>query len=103
MNHTKVKKKDVNTEEPVTPWVEEYLPSPAEVSTTASIAVIATGAAAATPLLLKAVKPIVKQIIKKIQRAFGKEPPKLTLSQIQTNNYRKSRGLSPAKLTKKSR
>tara|TARA_Y100001937_G_scaffold127226_1_gene198834 strand:+ start:33 stop:698 length:666 start_codon:yes stop_codon:yes gene_type:complete len=96
-------KKDVNTEEPVTPWVEEYLPSPAEVSTTASIAVIATGAAAATPLLLKAVKPIVKQIIKKIQRAFGKEPPKLTLSQIQTNNYRKSRGLSPAKLTKKSR
>ena len=89
------------TEEPSTDWVEEYLPSPAEVSTTASIAVIATGAAAATPLLLKVVKPIVKQIIKKVQKALGKEPPKLTLSEIKTNKYREKKGLSPVKRKKK--
>ena len=90
-------KKDVITEEPVTPWVEEYLPTPAEVSTTASIAVVATAAAAATPLLLRVVKPAVKQIIKRIQKLFGKEPPRLTLSEIQTNNYRKNKGLNPLK------
>ena len=90
------------TEEPSTTWVEEYLPSPSEVSTTASIAVIATGAAAATPLLLRVVKPIVKQIIKKVQKALGKEPPKLSLSEIKTNNYREKKGLSPVKKKKKS-
>ena len=88
------------TEEPSTTWVEEYLPSPSEVSTTASIAVIATGAAAATPLLLRVVKPIVKQIIKKVQKALGKEPPKLSLSEIKTNNYREKKGLSPVKKKK---
>jgi len=90
-------KKDVITEEPVTPWVEEYLPTPAEVSTTASIAVVATAAAAATPLLLRVVKPAVKQIIKRIQKLFGKEPPRLTQSEIRTNNYRKNKGLNPLK------
>lgn len=90
------------TEEPSTTWVEEYLPSPSEVSTTASIAVIATGAAAATPLLLRVVKPIVKQLIKKVQRALGKEPPKLSLMEIKTNEYREKKGLSPVKRKKKS-
>ena len=91
------------TEEPSTTWVEEYLPSPSEVSTTASIAVIATGAAAATPLLLRVVKPIVKQLIKKVQKALGKEPPKLSLMEIKTNKYREKKGLSPVKRKKKSR
>ena len=40
------------------------IPSTNQVTTTASIAIVATAAAAATPFLLKAVKPIVKQIIK---------------------------------------
>ena len=51
------------------------IPSAGQVTTTASVAVIATAAATATPFLLKVVKPIVKQIIKKIKKALGKEPP----------------------------
>jgi len=93
--------KVTNTEEPKSDWVETYLPSPAEVSTTASIAVVATAAAAATPLLLRVVKPIVKQLIKKVQKALGKEPPKLSMSEIQTNKYREKKGLTPLKRPKK--
>ena len=80
--------------------VEKYLPSSNQVSTTATIAVVATAAATATPLLLKVVKPIVKQLIKKIQKLLGKEPPKLSVNQIQTNKYREKKGLPPLKLPK---
>ena len=92
----------ITTEEAPPTWVEEYLPSPSEVSTTTAIAVIATGAAAATPLILRVVKPIIKQLAKKIKRALGKEPPRLSRSEIATNRYREKRGLSPFKLPKKS-
>ena len=96
-------KEVTNTEEPPPTWVEKYLPSPAEVSTTASIAVIATGAAAATPLLLRVIKPAVKALTKKIQKALGKEPPKLSMSEIQTNIYREKKGLTPLKRPKKKK
>ena len=76
------------------------IPSTNQVTTTASIAVVATAAAAATPLLLKVVKPIVKQIIKKVQKAFGKEPPKLSSNEIKTNKYREKKGLPPFKRPK---
>tara|TARA_Y100000766_G_scaffold112388_1_gene96320 strand:- start:766 stop:1431 length:666 start_codon:yes stop_codon:yes gene_type:complete len=91
------------TEEPSTTWVEEYLPTTAEVSTTASIAVIATTTAAATPLLLRVVKPAVKALIKKVQKALGKEPPKLSMSELQTNIYREKKGLTPLKRPKKKK
>lgn len=93
----------ITTEEPPPTWVEEYLPSTAEVSTTASIAVIATTTAAATPLLLRVVKPAVKALIKKVQKALGKEPPKLSMSEIQTNKYREKKGLTPLKRPKKKK
>ncbi len=95
-------KEVITTEEQPVTWVEEYLPSPAEVSTTTAIAVIATGAAAATPLILRIVKPIVKQLAKKIRRALGKEPPRLSRTEIATNKYREKKGLFPSKLSKKS-
>ena len=79
------------------------IPSTNQVTTTASIAVVATAAAAATPLLLKVVKPIVKQIIKKVQKALGKEPPKLSANQIQSNKYREKKGLPPLKPLKKKK
>ena len=96
-------KENITTEEPPPTWVEEYLPSPSEVSTTASIAVIATTTAAATPLLLRVVKPAVKALIKKVQKALGKEPPKLSMSEIQTNKYREKKGLTPLKRPKKKK
>ena len=83
--------------------VIKAVPSIGQVTTTAGITVIATAAATATPFLLKAVKPIVKQIIKKIKKALGKEPPKLSQSEIQANKFREKRGLPPLKQPKKKK
>ena len=69
------------------------MPSTNQVSTTASIAIVATAAAAATPLLLRVVKPLVKQVIKRVQKALGKKENKLSAAEIRTNKYRKQKGL----------
>ena len=94
-------KEVLTTEEQPTTGVEEYLPSTAEVSTTTSLAVIATGAAAATPLLLRVVKPVIQKAWKTIQKKLGKKITKPTRQDIMTDEYRKKKGLSPLK--KKSR
>jgi len=83
--------------------IVKAIPSAGQVTTTASIAVVATAAATATPLLLKVVKPIVKQIIKRVQKLLGKEPPKLSQSEIQANKFREKRGLPPLKQPKKKK
>ena len=64
---------------------------------------VATAAAAATPLLLKVVKPIVKQLIKKIQKLLGKEPPRPSRIEIKANAIRQKRGLPPLKTAKNKR
>ena len=79
------------------------IPSTNQVTTTASIAIVATAAATATPFLLKAVKPIVKQIIKKIKKLLGKEPPKLSANEIRANKYREKKGLPALKQPKKKK
>ena len=45
-----------------TKFIDQYLPSPKAAATAAGIALVA----ATTPLLINAIKPLVKQIIKKI-------------------------------------
>ena len=71
------------TPEPEIPWTEKYLPAPELVTTTASIAVIATTSALlAKPLadlLLKLVKPTVKKVVKKISKLRGKKEVVLSL------------------------
>jgi hypothetical protein len=79
------------------------IPSANQVTTTAGIAIVATAAATATPILLKVVKPIIKQIFKKVQKLLGKEPPKLSLSEIRSDKYREKRGLPPVKRPKKKK
>jgi len=53
--------------------VEKYLPTTSQVSTTAAIAVVATAAAASTPILLRLIKPLIKQAIKRIKALLGKK------------------------------
>ena len=62
-----------------------------------AIAVVATAGAAATPLLIRVIKPIVKKLWTTLQKKLGKkvEPP--TRAEIQTNKYREKKGLSPLK------
>ena len=85
--------------------VEKYLPSVGVVTTTASIAAVATTSALlAKPLadlLLKVVKPVVKKILTKVQTILGKTPYRPTQSEIRTNQYREKKGMLPLKFGKK--
>ena len=85
--------------EPTTP-VEKFLPSTNQVSTTAAIAVIATASAAATPLLLRLIKPIIKKLTTTVQKKLGKHR-ELSRSEIQANAYRAKKGLPPLKIRRK--
>ena len=84
--------------------VEQYLPSPQIVVTTATIAsVAASSALLAKPLadlLLKVVKPAVKKVIGKVNAILGKTPYQLTEAEKKTNEYRVKKGLLPIPFAK---
>ena len=77
--------------------VEKFLPSTNQASTTLAVAVIATAGAAATPLLLRIIKPIIKKITDTVKKKLGKDVKRPSLSEIQTNKYREKKGLPPIK------
>ena len=79
---------------------DKYLPAPNQVTTTVAIAVVATAGAAATPLLLRAIKPVIKKITTAVQKKLGKHR-ELSKSEIVANRYRQSKGLDPLKIPKK--
>jgi len=85
-------------------FVEKYLPSPQIVTTTATIAVVATSSALlAKPLadlLLKVIKPLVKKVSAKVKKALGKTPYRPTASEIKTNQYREKKGMLPKNFEK---
>ena len=87
--------------EPTTP-AEKFLPTANQASTTLAIAVIATAGAAATPLLLRLIKPAVKKAIATIQKKTGTHR-EFSRSEIRTNRYRQSKGLDPLKMKKKKK
>ena len=94
-------------EVPIINQVVAALPSTGAVTTTASIAVVATSSALlAKPLadlLLKVIKPTIKTLMKKLQKLLGKNPRKLTQSEIVANQYREKKGLSALKEPKKKK
>jgi hypothetical protein len=79
---------------------EKFLPSPNQATTTVAIAVIATAGAAATPLLLRLIKPAVKKAIATLQKKMGTHRG-LSKSEITANKYREKKGLPPLKTRKK--
>ena len=79
---------------------EKFLPSANQASTTLAIAVIATAGAAATPLLLRLIKPIIKKLTTTAQKKLGSHR-ELSKSEIMTNKYREKKGLPPLKVKKK--
>ena len=84
--------------------VEQYLPSPQVATTTAVIAsVAASSALLAKPLadlLLRVVKPAVKQVMTKVNAILGKSPYRLTEEEKRTNEYRLKKGLLPIPFAK---
>ena len=77
--------------------LEKYLPPPNQAATVTALAVVATAGAAATPLLIRIIRPAVKKIWTTIQKKLGKNVRELSKSEIQTNKYREKKGLPPIK------
>ena len=75
---------------------EKFLPSTSQASTTLAIAIIATAGAAATPLILRLIKPAVKKAITTLQKKTGRHR-ELSRSEVRTNKYREKKGLPPIK------
>ena len=81
--------------------VEQFLPSPQVASTTAAIATVAGASALlAKPLaeiLTRTFKPVIKQVLTKVNAILGKSPSKPHRSDLRANEYRKKKGLPPLK------
>ena len=82
--------------EPTT-TLEKYIPPVNQISTVTALAVVATAGAAATPLLIRIIRPVVKKIWATIQKKLGKEVKRPTMSEVRTNKYREKKGLPPIK------
>ena len=82
--------------EPTT-TLEKYIPPVNQISTVTALAVVATAGAAATPLLIRIIRPVVKKIWATIQKKLGKEVKRPTMSEVKTNKYREKKGLPPIK------
>ena len=77
--------------------LEKYVPPLNQVSTVGALAVVATAGAAATPLLIRIVKPAIKKIWKTIQKKLGKKIEEPSRNLVRTNKYREKKGLPPLK------
>ncbi|BCV08276.1 MAG: hypothetical protein CM15mL5_0380 [uncultured marine virus] len=77
--------------------VEKYLPPINQASTVTALAVVATAGAAATPLLIRIIRPVVKKIWATIQKKLGKEVKRPSMAEVRTNKYREKKGLPPIK------
>ena len=81
--------------------VEQYLPSAQVATTTAVIATVAGASALlAKPLadlLLRVFRPAIKKVLTKANGILGRKTVKPSRSEIQTEEYRKKKGLPPLK------
>ncbi len=75
----------------------DAIPTVPQIVKTGSITLVATSVALSSPILLKAVKPILQQVIKEIKKILGKKVKRPNLSEKRTNSYREKRGLPPLK------
>ena len=80
--------------------VEKFLPSVNQSTTTVAIGVLATAGAAATPLLLRIIKPIIKKLTDTIKKKLGKGVRNPSRAEIMADEYRAKRGLPPVKKKK---
>ena len=77
--------------------VEKFIPPINQVSSVTALAVVATAGAAATPLLIRIIRPAVKKVITTVQKKLGKKITKPTRQNLVTDEYRKKKGLPPIK------
>ena len=68
-----------------------------QVSSVTALAVVATAGAAATPLLIRVIKPVIKKLWTTIQKKLGRKIEEPSRQLKQTNKYREKKGLPPLK------
>ena len=85
--------------EPTTP-LEKFLPSINQTTNVTALAIVATAGAAATPLLIRVIRPVIKKLWATIQKKLGKNIDQLSRTEIKTNEYREKKGLPPLKKKK---
>ena len=68
--------------------IEKYVPPINQVTSVTALAVVATAGAAATPLLIRVIKPLIKKVWTTVQKKLskGKKKDKLTSDQILKKN-----------------
>ena len=77
--------------------IEKFFPPVNQASTVTALAVVATAGAAATPLLIRVIRPVIKKLWTTVQKKLGKDVRQLSKSEIETNKYREKKGLPPIK------
>ena len=82
--------------EPTT-LLEKFIPPVNQVTSVTALAVVATAGAAATPLLIRIIRPVIKKAWTSIQKKLGKNVDIPTRAEIKTNEYRQKKGLPPLK------
>ena len=85
--------------EPTTP-IEKFLPSINQTTSVTALAVVATAGAAATPLLIRIIRPVIKKLWTTLQKKIGKKVELPTRAEIKANEYRAKKGLPPLKKKK---
>ena len=85
--------------EPTTP-LQKFLPSVNQTTNVTALAVVATAGAAATPLLIRIIRPVIKKLWTTLQKKIGKNVQLPTRAEIKTNEYRQKKGLPPLKKKK---
>ena len=77
--------------------IEKFLPSINQTTSVTALAVVATAGAAATPLLIRIIRPVIKKLWTTIQKKIGKNVERPNRLENITNEYRQKKGLSPIK------
>ena len=83
--------------------LEKYIPPINQVTSVTALAVVATAGAAATPLLIRIIRPVIKKVWTTLQKKLGKTPYTPSRNEIKANQYRQSKGLSPLNFQKKKK
>ena len=65
--------------------IEKFLPSINQTTSVTALAVVATAGAAATPLLIRIIRPVIKKLWTTIQKKIGKNVELPSRSEIKTN------------------
>ena len=80
--------------------LEKYIPPVNQVTSVTALAVVATAGAAATPLLIRIIRPVIKKVWATLQKKLGKTPYTPSRNEIKANQYRQSKGLDPLNFQK---